>query len=79
MSNEVFEEWMKSGYTPLMMAQNKREEYQVIFEAGQEAAQPQWYAIETAPKDGTEILTWDEGVYLVSWYAISEVWSEQPP
>jgi hypothetical protein len=48
------------------------------WEAWQAAMERQWRSIETAPKDQTEILTWDGKDYkFCQWLDVSEIWEHK--
>jgi hypothetical protein len=71
-----FEQWAKDKYN-LNPAHERYDEEATnwVWEAWQ-AAQPKWLPIETAPKDGTQILSFAEweGITVSSWLDCSEVW-----
>ena len=83
MSNETnrseFEEWAESKNFSLP----KGNRYispatEIAWEAWQAARERQWLPIESAPKNGRVILTWDGvNMSLCNWANCSEVWEQE--
>jgi hypothetical protein len=81
-SRREFEEWVETiGYSNAQFRDS--DEYisdavQVAWEAWQAARERQWLPIESAPKNGRVILTWDGvNMSLCNWANCSEVWEQE--
>jgi hypothetical protein len=76
-----FEEWAESdNYSKSRKADGNYEfiSSYIAWKIWKAARERQWLPIETAPKDGTEILTWDGKDYkFCQWLDVSEIWDDK--